>query len=137
MKTRNLIKSVLFCLLLMGSLFACKKDKESSLVGVWKGTYTKNSDNTSLPLSFNIKADEVSPKIDLFVLDADGNTQGQGEWSLADKVFTARYSYTLDPAIFLVYQANFDSQTGKLSNGTWKYEGSPDNAGTWSMTKQP
>lgn len=137
MKTLNFIKITVYGLLFTAILFACKKDKQPTIVGIWKGTYVNSSDNTSYPLSFNIKADESSPSIDLIVLDANGNTQGSGNWSLTGQVFEAKFSYTLEPNTILVYTATYDGQTGKLSNGTWKYELSQTNAGTWSMDKQP
>jgi hypothetical protein len=120
--------------LILFALVSCKKDNPK-IEGFWAVEYFITGDDITYAYTFNIKSDLPTGQ-DFYVLDVDGYPMGSGNWSINQNLFQVEFTYNNDPVNVLVYSAEYNSSTGTMSKGTWKYKADVNNAGTWTAAKK-
>lgn len=129
------LQFIFLLVLSIGSLVACKKDKEdinipaSMVEGQYEGKYGTGNNNPSSFYSFNIKANGVLEEV-----SNTGNVVGTGTWTISGETFKGKYLTTFPAASYSV-KATFDVATDKLT-GTWGYGDSETDGGKWFMDKE-
>jgi hypothetical protein len=125
-------KLVLMVVVVLTGFASCSKDKnetkkQSSIEGVWTGTYVNDASGDSFFYSFNIKAGGTIEE-----LNSSGQKIGQGTWEIENDILTATYQWP-GGSKYSVIAAFYKDQAKLL--GDWGYGNSATNGGTWQMTK--
>ena len=125
-------KIILISALVLAGFTACKKDsdssnKQTSIEGLWKGSYINDASGNSFFYSFNIKTGGVIEEV-----NSSGQKIGVGTWELENNILSAHYKWP-GGSEYSVLGA-FNKEQGKLL-GNWGYGNSATNGGTWEMTK--
>lgn len=125
-------KFFLIAAVVLTGLASCSKDKndtkkQTSIEGVWTGTYVNDASGNSFFYSFNIKAGGTIEE-----LNSSGQKIGQGTWEIENDILTATYQWPSGGKYSVI--AAFYKDQGKLL-GDWGYGISATNGGTWQMTK--
>jgi hypothetical protein len=115
---------VLFTMLAVLVIASCKKEDPATVVGFWSGTY----DGTE-PWHVLFRANGTVRVYD----GADTATAGfaEGTYTVSDSVRT-QYSYSVDNRYSTAAKMN-DDATSMV--GTYGYDTSTDDAGTFTLTK--
>jgi len=125
-------KIILLAAVALTGFVSCKKDnddvsKQTTIEGLWVGTYVNNASGNNFFYSFNIKAGGVIEEI-----NSSGQSLGQGTWKLENDILTATYQWTGGSKYSVL--AAFYKDKGQLL-GDWGYGSNTTNGGTWQMTK--
>jgi len=124
---------ILVAAVALTGFISCKKDKDdvsskqTTIEGVWVGTYVNNASGNSFFYSFNIKPGGIIEEI-----NPSGQKIGQGTWELENDILSAHYQWTSGSKYSVI--GAFYKEQGKLL-GDWGYGTSATNGGTWQMTK--
>jgi len=125
-------KIILIAAVILTGIVSCSKDKndagkQTTIEGVWIGSYVNDASGNSFYYSFNIKAGGVIEE-----LNSSGQKIGQGTWEIENDILSAHYQWP-GGSKYSVLGAFYKDQ-GKLL-GDWGYGNSATNGGTWQMTK--
>lgn len=126
MKKLKLLAAVL---LLLTSLYSCKKDskKPVTIEGAWVGTYVNDASGNSFFYKLVFNADGSMEEI-----NQAGETIGIGEWDLDGDILEGRYFWESGTEFSIL--AAFYKNEGKLL-GNWGYGSSATNGGTFDLSK--
>ena len=124
---------ILIAAVAITGLASCSKDKndgrkQTTIEGVWVGSYGNDASGNSYYFSLNIKAGGIIDE-----LNSSGQKIGQGTWEIGNDILVAHYQRSGGSKYSVL--AGFYKDQGKLL-GNWGYGDSATNGGIWQMTKK-
>jgi hypothetical protein len=133
MKKMSLVKFAMITLFLSTAVLACNKEKHDPpapvIEGKFVGAYGFASDIPSIFYSLNFKPGGVIEELD----DA-GQVKGTGTFQVNGNILTAKYVWASGTDFSI--RATYNQSVQELVNGTWGWDNSYTDGGTWSMQKQ-
>lgn len=132
MKKMRVLKFAIITLFLSAAAMSCNKEKNDppapAIEGRFVGVYGFDSDVPSIYYSLNFKPGGVIEELD----DA-GQLKGTGTYQVNGNILTAHYTWATGTEFSI--RATYNEAQGELMNGTWGWNDSFTNGGTWSMEK--
>jgi len=128
----RVVKFAMITLFLATAVIACKKEKNDppapSIQGKFVGAYGFDSNIPSIYYSLNFKPGGVIEELD----DA-GQLKGTGSFQISGNIL-AKYVWANGTDFSI--RATYNESVGELVNGTWGWDNSYTDGGTWAMQKQ-